>query len=114
MSKAVRSLKLITSQCDWLHIGKVRNVGKDLGSLRVLESRLKGIGALPLQLGADGVRRGRAIGGDGVLDDLPALQAVLTPNAIDQGHVGLQVVVLVELETLLIGVHDSKVVNHLE
>ena len=114
MSKLVCSLKLITSQSDGLHIGKVGNVGKDLGRLRVLKGRLEGISALPLQLGTDSVGRGRAIGGNGVLDDLPALQAVLTPNALDEGHVGLQVVVLVELEALLIGVHDSEVVNHLE
>jgi hypothetical protein len=60
---------------------------------------LRAVLGLPVEQGHDAVF---AVGGE--LDDRPALETILVPVLVDEGHVGGEVVVHVELCTL--GVED--------
>lgn len=105
-------LKTNASQSNGLHVGEVGDIAKDFGGVGILQSILHRLLALPHQLGRDQVFGWRAIDGLGVFNDVPAGQSVLLPGALNEGHVGLHVVVAVEVDIGLVRIHNSSVVRH--
>lgn len=82
-----------------LLVGKVLDIAKDSAGSFGGQSLLGAVVGLPLEDGLDAV-----LAVVGHLDDRPLLQAELTPVLLDEGHVGREVIVHVELGTL--GVDD--------
>jgi len=76
-------------------VAEVLDVTDDLLEVLALGGLFKIAEATPLEGGLDGV--GLVLG---ELEDFPGLEAVGTPELLDHGHVGLEVVVHVELDTL--------------
>lgn len=105
-------LKTVTSHSERLLVGEIGDIGEDLSTLGVLQGILQGFLALPFQLGSNEVGGLGAVEGLGVLNDLPADQAVLLPCGLDERHVDGHIVLTIEVNVVIVGVHDSSVVRH--
>ena len=107
-------LKRNTREGDRLRVGELGNIRENGADLGVSQGLAEGVFALPHERGRDAVLGRGAVEGLGVFDDAPALEAVLLPDAIDERHVVLDIVGLVEGHSRLFGVDNGSVERHFE